>query len=131
AYEQTGLDEDFNRGATAYQRNLGDPAWEGANPTIGPLQQAPFYAVRLYPGDIGAATGLLTDTSARVLDAANNPISGLYAVGNDMHSVMGGVYTGPGITLGPALVFGYIAGRHAAQRATSSQVTGEARAHTP
>ncbi len=117
AYAETGIDPDFDRGTTAYQRYNGDPAWQGPNPNIGPLKQAPFYAVRLYPGDIGAATGFVTDTSARVLDAANTPIPGLYACGNDMHSVMGGVYTAPGITLGPGLVFGYIAGRHASQRA--------------
>lgn len=118
-YAETGIDEDFDRGTTAYQKNLGDPAWKGPNPSIGPIQQAPFYAVRLYPGDIGAATGFVTDASARVLDAANNPIPGLYAVGNDMHSVMGGVYAGPGITIGPGLVFGYVAGRDASQRAAS------------
>ncbi len=119
-FAQTGVDEDFNRGTTAYARNLGDLAWPGPNPNIGPLQQAPYYAVRLYPGDIGAATGFVTDASARVLDGTDKAIPGLYAVGNDMHSIMGGVYTGPGITLGPGLVFGYLAGRHAARRATSA-----------
>ncbi len=118
-YAETGVDEDFKRGTTAYARNLGDAAWQGPNPNIGPLQQAPYYAVRLYPGDIGAATGFETDATARVLDAKDEAIPGLYAVGNDMHSIMGGVYTGPGITLGPALVFGYLAGREAAQRAAS------------
>jgi succinate dehydrogenase/fumarate reductase flavoprotein subunit len=125
AYAVTGLDKDFNRGTTAYQRNLGDPAWEGPNPCIGPLRKAPFYAVRLYPGDIGAATGFVTDTNARVLDEAAKPIPGLYAVGNDMHSAMGGVYTAPGITLGPGLVFGYIAGRHAAKCSSSARATGD------
>ena len=70
-FAQTGVDEDFNRGTTAYARNLGDPAWPGPNPNIGPLQQAPYYAVRLYPGDIGAATGFVTDASARVLDGTD------------------------------------------------------------
>ena len=68
---------------------------------------------RYYPGDIGAATGLATDASARVLDTSGAPIAGLYAVGNDMHSIMGGVYTAPGITIGPGLVFSFIAARHA------------------
>lgn len=121
AYAETGIDQDFGRGTTAYQRNNGDASWEGKNPTIGPLKEAPYYAVRLYPGDIGAATGFATDTNAQVLDAANKPISGLYAIGNDMHSVMGGVYTAPGITVGPGLVFGYIAARHAASRRISQR----------
>ena len=112
-----GQDPDFQRGSTAYQRNLGDANWPGSNPCLGPLTEAPFYAVRLYPGDIGAATGFATDTEARVLDAQQQPIEGLYAVGNDMQSIMGGVYTAPGITLGPGLVFGYLAARHARARA--------------
>jgi len=110
---ETGTDPDFHRGETAYQRNLGDPAWGGPNPNLGPLRTAPFYAVRLWPGDIGAATGFATDEHAQALDAEGRPIAGLYAVGNDMQSVMGGVYPGPGITLGPALVFAWLAARHA------------------
>lgn len=117
ACSETGVDPDFQRGVTAYQQNIGDPAWTGKNPNIGPLAQAPYYAVRLYPGDIGASTGLATDADARVLGESDQPIAGLYAVGNDMHSIMGGVYTGPGITIGPGLVFGYLAARHAVARA--------------
>jgi hypothetical protein len=117
---EAGDDTDFHRGVTAYQRNMGDASWPGRNPNLGALTQGPFYAVRLYPGDIGAATGLATDPQARVLDAHDAVIPGLYAVGNDMHSVMGGVYTAPGITLGPGLVFGTLAGRDAAQRARHS-----------
>ncbi|MFC5522148.1 FAD-dependent oxidoreductase [Polaromonas jejuensis] len=116
AYADTGVDPDFQRGVTAYQRNMGDASWTGKNPNIGPLTQAPYYAVRLYPGDIGASTGLVTDAKARVLDQNAQAIPGLYAVGNDMHSIMGGVYAGPGITIGPGLVFAYLAARHAAAR---------------
>jgi succinate dehydrogenase/fumarate reductase flavoprotein subunit len=112
-YAQTGEDPDFHRGETAYQQNLGDPAWTGKNPNIGPLTTGPFYAVRLYPGDIGAATGLATDAHAQVLDAHGQPIGRVYAVGNDMHSIMGGTYPAPGITIGPGLVFGRIAARQA------------------
>jgi predicted oxidoreductase len=83
---------------------------------------APYYAVKLYPGDIGAATGFLTDGEARVLDDEGVAIPGLYAVGNDMHSIMGGVYPGPGITIGPGLVFGYLAGRDAAARAARMNI---------
>ena len=116
-YAQTGVDPDFGRGVTAYQQNIGDASAGTKNPNLGALQTAPFYAVRLYPGDIGAATGLETDTQARVLGASGQPIDGLYAVGNDMNSIMGGVYTAPGITIGPGLVFGCLAARHALGRA--------------
>ncbi|MDR3451467.1 MAG: FAD-dependent oxidoreductase [Rhodoferax sp.] len=117
AYAETGVDPDFQRGVTAYQQNIGDPAWMGKNPSIGPLTHASYYAVRLYPGDIGASTGLTTDADARVLGEGERPIPGLYAVGNDMHSIMGGAYPAPGITIGPGLVFAYLAARHAAARA--------------
>jgi hypothetical protein len=116
-YAQTGTDPDFQRGVTAYSQNMGDPVRGGKNPNIGPLSQAPYYAVRLYPGDIGAATGFATDADACVLGENQQPVGGLYAVGNDMHSIMGGTYPGPGITLGPGLVFGYLAARHALARA--------------
>jgi succinate dehydrogenase/fumarate reductase flavoprotein subunit len=117
AYAQTGVDPDYQRGVTAYQQNMGDATWSGKNPNLGPLTQAPYYAVRLYPGDIGASTGLETNADAQVLGDNDVPIEGLYAVGNDMHSIMGGVYAAPGITLGPGLVFAYLAARHAAGRA--------------
>lgn len=117
-YAETGVDPDFQRGVTAYQQNIGDAAAGTRNPNLGALTAAPYYAVKLYPGDIGAATGFATDGNARVLDAAGQPIAGLYAVGNDMHSIMGGVYTAPGITIGPGLVFGYLAARHACARAS-------------
>ncbi len=117
-YAETGTDPDFHRGETAYQHNIGDAQWPGRNPSLGALSEAPFYAVKLYPGDIGAATGLATDGKARALNTQGEVIEGLYAVGNDMHSIMGGIYTGPGITIGPGMVFGYLAGRDAAARAT-------------
>jgi hypothetical protein len=129
AYAQTGVDPDFQRGVTAYQQNIGDPAWSGKNPNLGALTQAPFYAVRLYPGDIGASTGLATDAEARVLGASEQPIPGLYAVGNDMHSIMGGVYTGPGITIGPGLVFAYLAARHAVARARGPRENTDGTVH--
>lgn len=110
-FAQTGLDTEFGRGQTAYHRVNGDAA-HGPNPTIGALTTAPFYAVRLQPGDIGAATGMVTNTNAQVMKQDNTPIPGLYAIGNDMQSVMGGVYPGPGITLGPGLAFAYAAAAH-------------------
>jgi succinate dehydrogenase/fumarate reductase flavoprotein subunit len=112
-FAEAGEDPEFGRGSTAYHRVNGDAA-HGPNPNLGPIGTPPFYAVKLWPGDIGAATGLVTDTDARVLDGADRAIPGLYAVGNDMHSIMGGAYPGPGITLGPGITFAWIAARHIA-----------------
>lgn len=111
-FAKSGKDEDFGKGEDAYQCNLGDPA-HGPNPCIGPIATAPFYALEIRPGDIGASAGLATDASARVIDKRGDPIGGLYACGNDMESIMAGHYPGPGITLGPAMTFGYIAAKHA------------------
>ena len=105
-----GVDSAFGLGGNAYQRFLGD-ARNGPNPCMRPIEAAPFYAIRLYPSDLGTSAGLLTDGEARVLGADGAPVPGLYACGNDMNSIMDGAYPGPGITLGPALVFGYLAGR--------------------
>ena len=108
-----GIDPEFGRGGDVYQRYLGD-ADHGPNPCVAPIEHPPFYAVALYPGDLGTAAGLLTDEDARVLDGAGTPIENLYACGNDMNSIMNGAYPGPGITLGPALTFGYLAAKHMA-----------------
>lgn len=110
---ESGVDPRFGRGTTAYHRHNGDATHPGKNPTLGPITTGPFYAVRLYPGDIGAATGLLIDSHARVLGRDNAPIGRLYACGNEAQSIMGGTYPGPGITLGPAITFAYRAMRHA------------------
>ena len=117
AFADQGVDEDFQRGTTDYQRANGDATWQGPNPCLGALREGPFYAVALYPGDIGAATGLVTDGDARVLNAQGVAIDGLYAAGNDMHSIMGGIYPAPGITIGPGVTFGYLAAKHAVARA--------------
>jgi hypothetical protein len=111
-----GADPEFGRGGDIYQRHLGD-ADHAPNPCVAPIESAPFYAVEVRPADLGMAAGLVTDAAARVLSPDGTPIAGLYACGNDMQSVMNGAYPGPGITLGPALVFGYIAGRLAAAAA--------------
>ena len=110
----TGIDEEFGKGGDAYQRNLGD-ASHSPNPCIGPLASAPFYAIRIYPGDLGASCGLVTNASAQVLREDGTIVSGLYACGNDMDSIMRGIYPAPGVTLGPAMTFGYLAALHAAQ----------------
>jgi len=121
AMADQGIDTQFNRGTTDYQRANGDANWPGPNPCLGALREAPYYAIRLYPGDIGAATGLRTDTHARVLNAEGEALPGLYACGNEMHSIMGGVYPAPGITIGPGLVYGYLAAQHAMARAQSAR----------
>jgi succinate dehydrogenase/fumarate reductase flavoprotein subunit len=108
----SGLDLEFGRGSTAYHRANGDPS-VGPNPTLGPISTPPYYAVRLYPGDIGAATGLVINEWAQVMRADGSPIAGLYACGNEANSIMGGTYPGPGITIGPAITFAYRAVRHA------------------
>lgn len=113
-----GKDPAFGRGSNIYQRHLGDTEQQ-PNPCVAPIEQGPFYAVAVVPADLGMAAGLITDHDARVLRSDGAPIPGLYACGNDMHSVMNGAYPGPGITLGPALVFGYLAARHACAAAVA------------
>lgn len=113
-HARVGLDPEFGRGTTIYQRHLGD-ADHSPNPCVATIEQPPFYALRIYPADLGTAIGLKTDCYARVLREDGSAIAGLYACGNDMGSIMNGNYPGPGITLGPALTFGYIAGRHLAR----------------
>ncbi len=121
AHAWKGLDPEFGRGSTIYQRHLGD-AGHRPNPCVAPIEQPPFYALRIYPADLGTAIGLRTDCHARVLKKDGTAIAGLYACGNDMGSIMNGNYPGPGITLGPALTFGYIAGRHLAQAGLEARV---------
>lgn len=114
ANAKDGRDPEFGRGSTIYQRHLGDAAHK-PNPCVAPILRAPFFALRIYPADLGTAIGMKVDAQARVLRDDGTPIAGLYACGNDMGSIMNGNYPGPGITLGPALTFGYIAGRHLAE----------------
>jgi hypothetical protein len=117
-----GEDPAFRKGSTAYNRYQGD-AQNLPNPCVRPLETGPFYAIKLVVGDIGTFAGLATDAQTRVLDGDKKPIKGLYAVGNDAASIMGGNYPGAGITLGPALTFGYVAGMALAQAAKSDAAT--------
>ena len=110
----TGVDADFGKGETPYNQVQGDAASGYPNPCMAPLERGPFYAVKVVPGSLGTFAGLRANASAQVLDAQNQPIPGLYAGGNDMHSMMGGTYPSGGITLGPAMTFGFIAAHHAA-----------------
>ncbi|MDA9426103.1 MULTISPECIES: FAD-dependent oxidoreductase [Bradyrhizobium] len=111
-----GHDAAFGKGSKAYNRYQGD-ALHGPNPCVAPIEHGPFYAIKMVIGDLGTYAGIVTDENARALDAEGRVIPGLYAAGNDMASIMGGNYPGAGITLGPALTFGYIAGRHLADSA--------------
>ncbi len=106
AFARTGKDLDFDRGGNVFDRYYGD-AHGRPNPNLAPIARAPFYAMKLYPGDIGTKGGLLTDRDARVLDDAGQPIAGLYGIGNNAASVMGPAYPGAGSTLGPAMTFAY------------------------
>jgi succinate dehydrogenase/fumarate reductase flavoprotein subunit len=108
-----GEDRQFGRGTTAFNRFLGDPEHK-PNPNVAPIGKGPYYALQIFMGDLGTFDGLTTDTVGRVLTRESQPIPGLYAVGNDRASIMGGNYPGAGITLGPIMTFGYITGRHLA-----------------
>jgi succinate dehydrogenase/fumarate reductase flavoprotein subunit len=112
-FARTGVDEDFGKGSDAYQQNLGDPLHR-PNRCVGPIGKPPFYALAVYASDIGTSCGLRTNAFGQVLRADASPISGLYACGNDMASIMAGAYPGPGITIGPGMTFGFIAARHVA-----------------
>lgn len=118
-FSATGSDDDFAKGQSAYDRFFADPA-HGPNPCLGPCATAPFYAVKVMPGFFGTSRGLVTGTSGEVLDLANCPIPGLFACGNDMNSPVGGNYIGAGITLGPAITFGYLAAMALSQRPAAS-----------
>ncbi len=111
-----GEDPAFGRGSTAFNRFLGDPEHR-PNPNVAPIVKGPFYALKLVMGDLGTFDGLRTDTVGRVLRHDGPAIPGLYAVGNDRASIMGGAYPGAGITLGPIMTFGFITGRHLADEA--------------
>jgi succinate dehydrogenase/fumarate reductase flavoprotein subunit len=112
-HAREGKDPAFGKGSTAYNRFYGDPDIR-PNTCVAPLAQAPFYAVKVVIGDLGTYDGIATNANAQVLDANKRPILGLYATGNDALSIMGGNYPGPGITLGPAMTFGWLAARHLA-----------------
>lgn len=110
---RTGMDHEFQRGTSAYDRYYGDPQ-SRPNPNLGTLEKGPYTAVQVVPGDLGTKGGMVTDADGRVLRADGTVIEGLYAAGNTSASVMGRTYPGPGSTLGPAVVFGFRAARHLA-----------------
>tara|TARA_B100000676_G_scaffold253444_1_gene259269 strand:- start:116 stop:574 length:459 start_codon:yes stop_codon:yes gene_type:complete len=107
-----GKDTDFNRGESAYDRHYGDPS--AIHPNLGSIEQAPFFAMPVYLGAVGTKSGALTNELARVLDKSSRPIAGLWAAGNAMSAIIGPGTIAPGLTLGLALTWGYIAGQDAA-----------------
>jgi succinate dehydrogenase/fumarate reductase flavoprotein subunit len=122
-----GEDPAFGRGRTSFNRYLADPEHK-PNPCVAPIGEGPYYALKLLVGDLGSFDGITTDVVGRVLAKDGRPIPGLYAAGNDRASVMGGNYPGAGITLGPIMTFGYLAGRHLAGLEPDSATVDH---HTP
>ncbi|MCA1005407.1 FAD-binding protein [Rhodococcus hoagii] len=111
-YARTGKDEEFGRGDSAYDQYYGDPTMK--NPAMDEIVKGPFYAIRVEAGDLGTKGGLVTDADARVLREDGSAIDGLYATGNTSASVMANEYAGAGATIGPSMVFGYVAANHVA-----------------
>jgi 3-oxosteroid 1-dehydrogenase len=118
-FARAGKDADFGRGDSGYDRYYGDPTVK-PNPCLMPIDQGPFYAITMVPGDLGTKGGLRTDVHGRVLRTDGSVIDGLYAAGNVSAPVMGHTYAGPGATIGPAITFGYLAALHIAERAASA-----------
>lgn len=110
---ETGVDAEFGKGDNAYDTFFGDPA-VGPNPNMGPLSKAPFYAIQVWPGDLGTKGGLLTDEFQRVLHKNGEIIPGLFAIGNTAASIMGRTYLGAGSTVGPAMTHGFVAANYLA-----------------
>ena len=103
-----GVDADYGRGTSASDQYYGDPRVK-PNPCMAPLNSGPYYAIPVFPGDLGTKGGLITDAAARVLNADGHIIPGLFAAGNASASMMGRTYPGAGGTIGPALTFGFLA----------------------
>jgi 3-oxosteroid 1-dehydrogenase len=116
-----GVDEDYARGESAYDRYYGDPT-NKPNPNLGEIGHAPFYAAKMVPGDLGTKGGIRTDVDGRALRDDGSVIDGLYAAGNVSAPVMGHTYPGPGGTIGPAMTFGYLAALHIAHTKTKSKI---------
>ncbi|MFI6866534.1 3-oxosteroid 1-dehydrogenase [Nocardia sp. NPDC050406] len=120
-HARTGVDFDFGRGQSKYDHYYGDIT-NRPNPSLGELTDPPFYAARMIPADLGTKGGIDIDTHARALRADGSVIEGLYAAGNTSSPVMGHTYAGPGATIGPALVFGYLAALDAARTSQHAAV---------
>lgn len=124
-FAASGVDEDFHRGDSAYDKYYSDPTVK-PNPSLHRIDQGPFYAVKIVPGDLGTKGGLVTDEQARVLREDGSVVEGLYAAGNVSSAVMGRTYAGPGATIGPALTFGWLAVEHLASQEPATSTPGPA-----
>jgi succinate dehydrogenase/fumarate reductase flavoprotein subunit len=120
----TGVDTEFGKGTSPFGLQYGDPTHR-PNPSLGPIETAPFYAMALVPTPLGTSLGLRTDADARVLDATGAPIAGLYACGNDAASMSASEYPGAGCQVGGGLTFGYVAAQHAARPAATAAPTND------
>ena len=120
-FARNGHDDDFYRGDSAYDNYYGDPTLP--NPNLAEIKKAPFYALRLYPGDIGTKGGLVVDEYARVIKENGEPIEGLYASGNCSASIMGETYPGPGATIGPGMTLSFVATAHMANAVTKDEIS--------
>lgn len=116
-FVEKGVDEDYGRGNSAYDNYYGDPRYK--NPNLGAIEKAPFYACKIFPGDLGTKGGIVANEFGQALQN-NRPVDGLYAIGNCSASVMGRVYPGPGASIGPTTVFGYIAANHIKEKVNSN-----------
>jgi succinate dehydrogenase/fumarate reductase flavoprotein subunit len=114
-FADEGRDQDFHRGESLYDKFYGDPEKQ-PNPNLGALRKPPFYALQVHPGTIGTKGGARVTVDAQVLRVGGEPIAGLYAAGNVIAAPAGSGYPGAGATIGSAMTFGYLAGRHAAQQ---------------
>lgn len=112
-FAKKGKDDDFLRGDHAYGEWLGDPLHDGPSKTLGTIDQGPFFAMKLYPGDVSTYGGLVTDTNSQVLRGDGSPIAGLYATGVTTASVFGAASIGAGASIGPSFTWGYVAAKHA------------------
>lgn len=129
SFARSGVDEDFGRGRSGYDHYYGDIT-NKPNPSLGPVDKGPFYAAKMVPGDLGTKGGIDTDADGRALRPDGSVIEGLYAAGNTSAPVMGHTYAGPGATIGPALVFAYLAALDISQRARTGEPTAVTHANS-
>lgn len=120
-FARSGKDEDFNRGGRVYSDWFGDPT-NKPKASMGTLERGPYYAIQIYPGDVGTAGGVVADEHGRALTADDKVIPGLYATGNSAAPVTGRYYVGPGTSIGASFAFGYIAAKHAASASNAAAV---------
>ncbi len=113
-FARSGKDEDFQRGTSAYNHYYGDPTVK-PNPNLVTIEKGPFFAVALYPADVGTSGGIVADEHGRALREDGSAIAGLYVTGNSSAAVTGRCYPGAGSSIGSSMVFGYLAARNAAR----------------